>query len=110
GAAGSGGNIRHAHRPLPELPGMRDGVPVGRGVRENTGAGAGADRTEIQAAAGVADRTRRGVPPAAAVPESNCPSGAYAEVLPEVRDCRDRACDRNSAAAGAARARTIDAE
>src|SRR4029077_7293939 len=61
-------------------------------------------------APGVADRTRRGVPPAAPVPESNCASGAYAEVLPEVRDCRDRACDRNSAAAGAARARTIDAE
>ena len=29
--------IRHAHRPVPRLPGVRDGVPVGRGVRQAGG-------------------------------------------------------------------------
>ena len=43
----TGRRVRHAHRPLPRLPRVRDGVPVGRRIRKVGRAGARADRAAI---------------------------------------------------------------
>src|SRR5271165_4581535 len=41
--------VRHPHRSLPWLPELPDRVPVGRGLRQPAGAGAGADRRKLPA-------------------------------------------------------------
>ena len=50
GATGAERFVCYAHRSLPGLPELPDGVSVGRGVRQPAGAGACADRRKLPAA------------------------------------------------------------
>ena len=61
--------VRHAHRPLPGLHGVRDGVPVGRAVRPAAGShppAGGAQRRARQGRQAVPRRDLRAVPVQAA--------------------------------------------
>ena len=49
GEIGLDGAVRRAHRPLPGLHGLRDGVPVGRAVRQAAGGRAPAARAQRRA-------------------------------------------------------------
>ena len=65
GEIGLDGAVRRAHRRLPGLHGVRDGVPVGRAVRPAAGGGAPADRAQRRARHGrpaVPRRDLRAVP------------------------------------------------
>ena len=88
GQARTGRIFRHAHRPLPRLPRLRDGLPVRRRIRQARRDGARANRAELQAA--LSFRASRAISfiAAASLSVANRHGGAISEVLSDARDWR----------------------
>ena len=88
GAAGDRRLVCHPHRPLPGLPRLRDGVPVGRAVRPDPGAGAGGDRDKLPAPVAGTAAARIGSSPACCTTARTWSAGRGGCGRISGRDCR----------------------
>ena len=92
--------ICHPHGPLPGLPRLRDGVPVGGAVRQDPGASPGGDRVNVSASLAGTAAEAVVLHPRAARPQGAGALGMVAADLPAVRIADAGARQRRAQAAG----------
>ena len=98
-----------AHRPMPRLPRLRNGMPCGRGVRQASGSSSGADRAELPPPVFIPHRSEPHLPPFASVSASHRCRGAARAFLPKLRSENSGARVGVVAPVRAGRPRKIDA-